>query len=565
MQKTKKIDINILLIDDDEGLVFAFKKALEKQGYTVYTAYDYDEGVKLLDESEFELIFADILMGVKTGIDFLREVKNRKLSCPVVLITGYSDVDTATEAVRFGAYDYIPKPLKMETLIMITKKALKHKSLVDENLKYRLNLEAIFRSVKEAIITIDKNLNTIEINKAAEELFGVIGKNAKGKSFRVTCSDSIIGEAIVETLETAHSVERDRIEYKNKNTEKHIVSVTTYPLIGINEQPNGCVLVLKDETRLVDLEHNLQERQQYYKIIGKSEKMQKVYALINDLSDVETTVLINGESGTGKELVAEALHYQNKHSKKKPLVKVNCAALSDELLESELFGHVKGAFTGAISNREGRFQMADGGTIFLDEIGDISNKMQLRLLRVLQEKEFERVGESIPIKINVRVIAATNQNLLNKIEANTFREDLYHRLSVVKLNLPPLREKHEDIPILVNHFLKKFNTKFGKNIKAVSDDVQRLFMNYRWPGNVRELQNKLEHAFIVCRQSIITVDDMPFNFEDTNKFSTAIAKEIDLEAINNVLEKTAGNKSKAARLLGVSRWTFYNKLRKFNI
>ncbi|MCP5007683.1 MAG: sigma-54-dependent Fis family transcriptional regulator, partial [Planctomycetes bacterium] len=252
------------------------------------------------------------------------------------------------------------------------------------------------------------------------------------------------------------------------------------------EKFNGCVMVVRDETRLTELENDLQKRQQFHEIIGKSQSMQKIYSFIDVLANTNTTVLLTGESGTGKGLVAEALHCHAKDSKR-PFVVVNCSSLSDNLLESELFGHVKGAFTGAVSNRVGRFQMADGGTIFLDEVGTISSTMQLRLLRVIQDMEFERVGESTPVKVNVRVVAATNQDLLKNVKSRKFREDLYHRLKVVELKVPPLRKRREDIPLLVSHFIEVFNKQLNKSIKSVSSDVHKIFMEYKWPGNVREL------------------------------------------------------------------------------
>lgn len=247
---------------------------------------------------------------------------------------------------------------------------------------------------------------------------------------------------------------------------------------------------------------------------------------------------------------------------------VNCAALSDNLLESELFGHVKGAYTGAISDRIGRFQLADGGTIFLDEIGDISHAMQLRLLRVLHDMEFERLGDSTSIKVNVRVIAATNQDLRKKVRYGQFREDLYHRLKVVELNMPPLRDRREDIPLLVNHFIEKLNKKLEKNIQSISEDVQRTFMQYKWPGNARELEHALEYAFVACDKHIITVENLPPSLQNvgTDIHQTLEKKKhSDRESILRALEKTGWNRSKAARLLGINRRTVYLKIKEYSL
>jgi transcriptional regulator with PAS, ATPase and Fis domain len=295
--------------------------------------------------------------------------------------------------------------------------------------------------------------------------------------------------------------------------------------------------------------------------------MQEIYSLIELLSNVETTVLITGESGTGKELIAEALHYKGNRCLN-PIVKVNCSALSENLLESELFGHIRGSFTGAIKDKTGRFQIADKGTIFLDEIADISPKIQIKLLRVLQEKEFERVGDSTTIKVDVRVITATNQDLSKKVKRGEFREDLYYRLNVMRIPIPPLRERRDDIPFLIEHFIKKFNNKFNKKIKTISADVEKLFMEYSWPGNVRELEHTIEHGFILCKQSAITPEHLPFELK-TIAIQPSLSHnngEIDdPQIILQALERTDWNKAKAAQLLGISRRTIYRKIKEYNI
>jgi two-component system, NtrC family, response regulator HydG len=295
--------------------------------------------------------------------------------------------------------------------------------------------------------------------------------------------------------------------------------------------------------------------------------MQAIYNLLESLTETNTTVLITGETGTGKELVAEALHY-NSPEAVKPLVKVNCSALAENLLESELFGHVKGAFTGAIKEKIGRFQLADGGTIFLDEIGDLSPALQIKLLRVLQEKSFERVGDPRPISVELRVIAATNRDLREKIRQGEFREDLYYRLKVMEIELPPLRERHEDIPLLVEHFCDHFSKKLKKHITGVSDTVLNIFMNYHWPGNVRELEHALEHAFVLCRGDRIEIEHMPREIREYSS-PQPIPPELptfdEAEAIRRVLQKTDGNKAKAARLLGMSRRTLYRKIEYYHL
>jgi transcriptional regulator with PAS, ATPase and Fis domain len=314
--------------------------------------------------------------------------------------------------------------------------------------------------------------------------------------------------------------------------------------------------------------------------------MRSVYAVLDQLSEVESTVLVTGESGTGKELVAEALHYGGPRAKG-PLIKVNCSALSESLLESELFGHVRGAFTGAIRDKVGRFEAAEGGSIFLDEIGDISPRIQLNLLRVLERKEYERVGDSRTRRANVRVIAATNVDMMDKIRQGLFREDLYYRLKVMVIHLPPLRERTEDIPLLCEHFLAHFRASFAKNIARLNEEVLRIFMTYPWPGNVRELRSALEHASILCPGGDILPGHLPPElFRDqaqaaasglsvragqygwpgqSQAVSAPAQRGLTREAILEALEHAAYNRAKAARLLGVDRRTLYRNMDKYAI
>jgi PAS domain S-box-containing protein len=559
---------HILIVDDEEGIRFTFKKFLSAENYEVSTAQDYDEAIDRITEGKFDVIFADIILKGKSGIDVLREIKKRKLNCPVIMITGYPNIDTASEAVRLGAFDYIPKPIQKDSLFHAIDVALQHKAVIDEKEKYRTNLEAIFRSVKDAIITVDKDMVVLETNEAAGNICG-FNRDSIGKGFsslngscKVKCF-----EALVETVNTKKPAEMQNVECQFKDRKDQVVALSTSPLLDSQGVFSGAVMVIKDETRLTDLERELNERQQYHRIVGKSEKMQEMYSLIDLLSDVETTVLISGESGTGKELVAEALHYKGNRSGNS-MVKVNCSALSENLLESELFGHVRGSFTGAIKDKIGRFQVADGGTIFLDEITDISPKIQVELLRVLEEKEFERVGDSTTVKVDVRVVAASNQDLVEKVKAGEFREDLYYRLNVMKVALPPLRDRREDIPLLVDFFINKFNGKFGKNIKAVSSDVEKILMEYPWPGNIRELEHALEHSFILCRQSVIAPEHLPPELQTftVNEQSFSGNGDIDdPQIIIDALEKSAWNKTKAASLLGISRRSIYRKIKEYDI
>ncbi len=324
--------------------------------------------------------------------------------------------------------------------------------------------------------------------------------------------------------------------------------------------------LLKSKQTLAKIADESNRRHRFRNIIGKNEQMQKIYELIEELSDVNANVLIIGESGTGKELVAEALHFSG-NRKKQPFVRVNCAALSENLLESELFGHVKGAFTGAEKNKAGRFQQAGRGSILLDEIGDVSLHFQKRLLRVLQEREYEQLGDTKTIKMNARIIASTNQDLQIKVRDGAFREDLYYRLKVVEIKLPPLRDRKGDIPLLVNHFLAEFNTGMSKNIASASEDVYRIMMAYHWPGNIRELKNIIENAMVICKTSVITAENLPDDFvlSDRNESGAASIKDNERERILNALQNTQWNKTQAAGLLNMGRRTLYRKLKEHSI
>jgi PAS domain S-box-containing protein len=560
---------HILIVDDEESIRFTFRSFLSDEGYKVYSAASCDEGIALLREKDIDLIFADIILPGKTGMDLLKAAKEIVPAVPVIMITGAPSIDTATESLRIGAFDYIVKPIRQNSLMRAVNIALKHKAVKDENEQCRLNFEAIFRSVNDGIITVDENMEVVEINDAAGVICefkreAAVGKPLKQLSDR--CDGNCLG-ALTETIKTRRPVELKYVECHTAVGQQQVVSVTASPLLDVRDRFSGAVMVVRDETRLVSLERRLQERQKIDNIVGRSQRIEKVRAMIRDLADVQTTVLITGGSGTGKELVVDALHYSGDR-RDGPLVKVNCAALSENLLESELFGHVAGAFTGAVRDKTGRFQRADGGTIFLDEIGEISQRMQLRLLRVIENMEFERVGDATPIKVDVRLVAATNRDLEKQVKIGVYREDLYYRLKVAQIHVPSLQERRDDIPLLVEHFRRAFNRKFNREIKGISSEVEHMFLNYPWPGNVRELENLLEHTFIRCRQNVITAENLPPDFRrfvNAHLPSADLAPEDEVEAIRKALAKSSGNKSEAARLLGMSRRTIYRKMEKYGI
>jgi len=437
---------------------------------------------------------------------------------------------------------------------------------------HRMRLEAIFRSVKDAIITVDKEMRVIEANMPVEEICGTRVEQIVGGVFTEYphgCSKSC-REVLQQTIDKETTIKEYHIECNRRDRHQQVVSVSSSPLLDRRHNATGAVLVIRDVTLLRDLERELRERHQFQRIIGKSKKMQDIYNLLEELANLDTTILVTGESGTGKDLIAKALHYSG-HRAFKPFISVNCSALAESLLESELFGHVRGAFTGAISDKPGRFEAADGGTILLDEIGDISPLIQLKLLRVLQEKEFERVGESIPRKVDVRVIACTNKDLKEKVRRGEFREDLYYRLKVMELNVPPLRERSEDMPLLIDHFCAVFNQKFNRDIEGVSSEALRKLMDYHWPGNVRELEHVMERAFILCHGKAIALKHIPFEIKNYEKTGHAVPSSKSLKPpmhvqdILHALEKAQWNKTRAAHLLGISRRTLYRKLDEYNL
>lgn len=317
---------------------------------------------------------------------------------------------------------------------------------------------------------------------------------------------------------------------------------------------------------VVYLRKKLEEQYRFHDLVSKSHKMQKIFEFAKTIAQTSSNVLILGESGTGKELLARAIHNEGPRANY-PFVAVSCVALPETLLESELFGHEKGAFTDAITQKKGKFEIADKGTIFLDEIGDISPKLQLSLLRVIQEKEIVRVGGEKPIKLDVRIIAATNRDLKKLVQEGKFREDLYYRLNVITIEIPPLRERKEDIPLLVNHFIQKFNVELKKNVQKITDDAMKALLKYNWPGNVRELENVIERAMVVSRDNIIRKEDLGLPEEDEVFFGLKdkSLKSVEREHILRVLKENDWNIQRSAEILGIDRATLYNKIKKYNL
>jgi len=451
MSEKKKDQCRILVVDDEQVHRFMLSSLFAEWGWESVEADDGVAAVKAVEQGPFDAIVMDVRMTVMDGMEALQKIHAINPAIPVVIMTAFSSVDSAVEAMKEGAHDYLTKPLDFDRL--------------------RQTLEIAMGHLKQP-------------------------------------TDTIAGEPF-----------------------------------GENER-----------------------------FIGNSEAMQHLWQLIVQVAPSEATVLIYGESGTGKELVASAIHH-NSNRAKGPLVKVNCAALAENLLESELFGHEKGAFTGADRRREGRFVQAQGGTLFLDEIGETSPAMQVKLLRVLQEHELERVGGHETLQVDARIIAATNRNLEEEVAAGRFREDLYYRLNVVVLEVPPLRKRDGDIPLLVDFFIRRFAEKNGREVRGVTPECMDILVRYPWPGNVRELENSIERGVILMRGEYLDVAGLPMSVQrwaglnppQEQEKTPATLKEAEKALILKTLKETEGNRSEAARRLQITRKTLLNKLKSYNI
>lgn len=455
--------------------------------------------------------------------------------------------------------------------------------------RLRLNMEYSFNSIPDAIATIDDDMRILSANEAFLSLYGGILSDYKGKTLH-ECFGKIARpyeNVVRQTLELGRITSHFRIATHSPDGKECKLELNAAPLRTGDYSFGGAVLIIKDMTRLTVLEQQLQDRKLLNNMVGKSESMQHVASLVHSLSDLETTVLITGESGTGKELVADALHYTGNRADKR-IVKVNCAALSESLLESELFGHVKGAFTGATQASQGRVAAAEGGTLFLDEVGDLPPSIQLKLLRFLEYKEYERVGSSRPRTANVRVVTATNADLLQKVQDGSFRKDLYYRLNVFQIELPSLNTRKEDIPLLAEYFLTTFNNEMGRSIKTISPEFMEILVQYEWPGNVRELRHCMEYATILCQDEMLTSIHLPQYFKGTflcscqqppatkpapapvspsplQSASTVTSRTFDADRIREALEQAEGKKARAARILGISRPTLYRWMKRAGI
>jgi len=434
--------------------------------------------------------------------------------------------------------------------------------------------EIILESLEEGVLAIGLDRKILYMNKAAREMLSV----TPGQEKSIDCQKALKSSScqtrclLEKTIATGETIRNHEITIFDRSHKIRTIRVNTALLKRPDGELIGGVEIFHDVTQILALKEEIKGRYSFGRIIGRSQRMQELYDILPIISNGKSTILIEGESGTGKELVANAIH-ESSSRKEGPFVKLNCAALSEGVLESELFGHVKGAFTGAVQSRPGRFEIASGGTLFLDEIGEISPSMQVKLLRVLQEEEFERVGGTHTIKVDVRVIAATNRDLKQAMEKGEFRKDLYYRLRVIPVTLVPLRDRKEDIPLLINAFIEKFSLTSGKEISGMTPEAMGVLLNYSWPGNIRELQNAVEHAVLLSPGGTIDLKHLPSDIvldpgeipasEIVLETSQPLRKVKD-DMIRKTLEMTGGNISEAARKLEIGRSTLWRRLREMD-
>lgn len=437
-----------------------------------------------------------------------------------------------------------------------------------DNIKLSNEKNIILNSIADGVFTVDSEFKITWINNSAERILGITRDDAIGKMcFEVfhanICEHSC---ALKESMSSGRNIVNKTIYIVNAEGLQIPISISTAILKDENGNITGGVETFRDISEIEELRKTIESGYSFEDIISKNKKMQEIFAILPDIAESESSVLIEGASGTGKELIARAIHNLS-NRKNKPLITINCGALPENLLESELFGYKAGAFTDAKKDKPGKITLADGGTIFFDEIGEIQSSLQVKILRFLQEKEYDPLGGVDTLKADVRVISATNKSLYDEVTENRFRDDLYYRLNVVNLMLPALKERREDIPLLINHFINKFNSLKGKDIEGVSDNVMNILMNYDYPGNIRELENIIEHTFVMCKENYILERHLPARLlsEETLVNLDLTLEELERIHIIKILEKNSGHKSKTASDLGIDQSTLWRKLKKFGI
>ncbi len=434
-------------------------------------------------------------------------------------------------------------------------------------------VDIVLDSIADGVFTVDKNWNVTSFNLAAMRITGISRKEAIGRNCRDIFHASICTQncALRRSISTGNEIIDQKIDIINSEGQKIPVSISTAVLRNKDGEVIGGVETFRDLSYIEELKKEIKANYTFEDIISKNKKILDIFDILPDIAESDSTVLIEGKSGTGKELFARAIHNLS-HRKSGPFIAVNSSALPESLLESELFGYVKGAFTNAVKDKPGRFALANGGTMLLDEIGDMPKALQVKLLRVLQEKEYEPLGSVKSQKVDVRILASTNKNISLEVQSGDFREDLYYRLNVIKIVLPELKERREDIPLLVEHFIDKMAVKIGKDIREMSDDVMDIFMRYDFPGNVRELENVIEHSIILCRDGVITKEHLPSEILKevlpTDKSSLPLKeslKETEKQMIIKNLTRISGSIVKTDRALKMNKVTLWRKMKVYDL
>jgi len=618
--------LKILLIDDEAGIRKLLSISLRSEGYDVITAENGKRGIELFEQQAPSIVLTDIKMPGTDGIGVLRRIKEINPETEVIVITGDGDMKLAVKSLQLDASDFITKPISKEALSVALKRA-EEKLKIKKRLKnYTYNLE---KAVKEKTGELEKSYKEMESlcditrkiseKKSLGEAFDfiidqtknilsfeeiaplILNKEKKGfvkvngyKDLNIEDREGLVS-AIALMRHPMNIDELGDSGYPWLKSFDGYESLSLVPIIKEDEVVGVVILLASDyivfsgkdlrffylmlsqvagiirrialnNEKMKELENKVKMFSGYGGIVGRDHKMQQLYKLILDIAPTDATVMIQGESGSGKELVARAVHLHS-YRKDKPFVVVNCSAYPQTLLESELFGHEKGAFTGATHRKLGRFELADKGTLFLDEIGEIPLMSQVKLLRFLQFQKFERSGGIETIEVDIRIIAATNKDLKKEVENGNFREDLYYRLNVIPINVPPLRVRRNDISLLVEHFLKRLNLRGNKKVKGISSEAMDTLMRYNWPGNVRELENIIEHAFILTKNEFINGQSLPFDIYSIVNKEQKISSFQDNEKkfLARVLEEYKWNKLQVAKKLNISRSTLYAKLKKYNI
>jgi PAS domain S-box-containing protein len=491
---------------------------------------------------------------------------------PCPLIRGEQRIPVCLNAARvqdeagrpFGTVELIRDARQVSALVSDLRRSR------DEILSKELRMEAILNSISEGVFTTDESLLFTSFNKTAEQITGWKEEEVLGKP----CYE-VLGfrprelSPLQRTIQCGTPATGVESTFRHKSGSRIPVQVHTSLLKDAEGKVLGCVETFRDLGEMKRLAMRYMDQTPFWGIVGKSRRLRELLEMVEQIKDSDSTVLITGESGTGKGLLAKAIHLTGRR-RDKPFVKVNCSVFAETLLESELFGHERGAFTGALRTTKGRFEVANGGTIFLDEIGEVSKNIQLKLLGVLQEREFERVGSSRPLKVDVRVVAATNKNLLKAVRNREFREDLYYRLNVIPLHLPPLRERREDIPLLADFIIQKFSERTGRKAKRLGAESLALLTGYSWPGNVRELENAIEHGLVCSRGQTISPDSLPAYLLETAGPANSSAprggsNSSEEDRIRAALEAAKWNKKKAAESLNINRATLWRKMRRYGI